>query len=113
MPYQARRSEPFLAFIWTQNTFHMGWKQGFKTLTCVLVSSPLDLGLDSLDCNPETVHKTAKLGLQKAKGVQSLQAGRVEASLQLRYGLEDGRKQVKNTPAAVENFWLQKLLSRF
>ena len=46
------------------------------------------------------VHITAKPSMQKAKGGQTLQASRVEASLQLKRGPEEGRKQAKDTLAA-------------
>jgi len=46
------------------------------------------------------VHVTAKPSMQKAKAGQTLQANRVETSLQLKCGPEKGRKQVKNTLAA-------------
>lgn len=66
----------------------------------MLLSSLLDPELDSLDYNPVAVPVTAKAGMQKAKGGQTLQASWVEASLQLKRGPEEGRKQVKNTLAA-------------
>lgn len=46
------------------------------------------------------VHVMAKPSVQKAKGGQTLQGSRVGASLQLKCGPEEGRKQVKNTLAA-------------
>lgn len=44
--------------------------------------------------------RTREPSTQKAKGGWTLQASRVEASLQLKHGPEEGRKQVKNNLAA-------------
>lgn len=56
--------------------------------------------LDSRDHNPVAVHIAAKSSMQKAKGVWTLQAGRVEAVLQLKRVHDQDRMRVKDTLAA-------------